>query len=472
MSDPNMFRFVPVLAILFLIITVAPRAFVISARSASSTHNEISTATELRLMEPGWWPTKGTPARDQYVGSQSCGRCHQDIVETQKNTPMAHAETPATTDAFTNIPQTMNFRAGSFNYSLSQTETGAEYSVTNLRTRVYAEDKPAQSTFKNLKVLKDVPPDQMIPAMQFISASLGVQCEFCHVHDAFDRDDKHSKQTARRMIQMTLAVNADQFHCERAVTCYTCHRGYSKPVTIPMVDSTAPYVSEARSAPDPTNEGRTDLPSADVVLEKYVQALGGAAAIQNVSSRVETGTVSFGVGPAFPIEILSESPFRQAIIMHLPAGDGSTVFDSQKGWFKPAGGPVRDMPQADIEGAKLDADLQFPIDVKKTYQELKVIRTERINDRDAILLFATNSSGPPLELYFDRQSGLLLRQLRFGPSPLGLNPIQIDYGDYRTFDGVQVPLHLLVARPNRTVDIHLLQVTQNVPIDDAKLARP
>jgi hypothetical protein len=131
MSDPNMFRFVPVLAILFLIITVAPRAFVISARSASSTHNEISTATELRLMEPGWWPTKGTPARDQYVGSQSCGRCHQDIVETQKNTPMAHAVTPATTDAFTNIPQTMNFRAGSFNYSLSQTETGAEYSVTN-----------------------------------------------------------------------------------------------------------------------------------------------------------------------------------------------------------------------------------------------------------------------------------------------------------------------------------------------------
>jgi hypothetical protein len=130
------------------------------------------------------------------------------------------------------------------------------------------------------------------------------------------------------------------------------------------------------------------------------------------------------------------------------------------------------MPQADIEGAKLDADLQFPINVKKTFQGLKVIRTERFNDHDAILLFAMNSSGPPLELYFDRQTGLLLRQLRFGSSPLGLNPTQIDYGDYKTFDGVQIPLHRVITRPNRTLDIHLLQVTQNVSIDDAKFAHP
>jgi hypothetical protein len=75
-------------------------------------------------------------------------------------------------------------------------------------------------------------------------------------------------------------------------------------------------------------------------------------------------------------------------------------------------------------------------------------------------------------LYFDRQTGLLLRQLRFGSSPLGLNPTQIDYADYKTVDGVQVPLHLVITRPNRTLNIHLLQVTQNVPVDDAKFARP
>jgi len=337
---------------------------------------------------------------------------------------------------------------------------------------VNAQEKVAQPRFKNLQELKDVPPDQLIPAMQFISASLGVECEFCHVRDAFDKDDKQSKQTARRMIRMMLALNANQFHDERAVTCYTCHRGSAKPVSIPMVDSKAPYVSEARLAADPLAESRTDLPSPDDVIEKFIKAVGGVAAVQNLSSRIESGTVTFDVGPGFPIEIISKSPSRQAMIVHLTAGDSSTVFDGQNGWFLSPAGPVRDMPQADVEGAKLDADLQFPINLKKTFRQLKVIRTEKIGENDATLLFAANSSGPPLELYFDRQTGLLLRELRFGSSPLGLNPTQLDYGDYKTFDGVQVPLHIVITRPNRTLDIHLLQVTQNVPVDDAKFARP
>ena len=336
---------------------------------------------------------------------------------------------------------------------------------------ISAQEKAAPPRFKNLQVLKDVPPDQLIPAMQFMSASLGVECEFCHVRDAFDKDDKQSKQTARRMIQMMVALDKDQFQGERAVTCYTCHRGFAKPLSIPMLDSTAPYLSEARSAMEQA-AGRTNLPSPDDVIEKYIQAVGGAAAVQNVSSRVATGTVAFAGGPGLPIEILSKSPSRQAMIVHLPAGDSSTVFDSQSGWLKSPTGPVRDMPRADIEGARLDADLQFPINVKKTFQELKVIRTEKVSEHDAILLFARNPTGPPLELYFDRQTGLLLRQLRFGSSPLGLNPTQIDYGDYKAFDGVQVPLHVVITRPNRTLDIHLLQVTQNTTVDDAKFARP
>src|SRR6266851_5945300 len=128
---PNMLRSVSVPGVLLLIILVAPSAFRISAESASSKSKEVSTATEIRVIDPGWWPTKGTPARDQYVGSETCARCHQNMVETQKNTPMAHAVKPATADAFTNIPHAMHFRSGSYDYSLSQTATGAEYSTTN-----------------------------------------------------------------------------------------------------------------------------------------------------------------------------------------------------------------------------------------------------------------------------------------------------------------------------------------------------
>ena len=126
-----MLRSLSVLGVLLLIVLLAPRAFEILAASNSNKSRRSSTATDIRLIDPGWWPTKGTFPRDQYVGSDTCGRCHQDIAATQTNTAMANAVKPATADAFTNMPRSMNFRTGSYDYSVSQNATGAEYSTTN-----------------------------------------------------------------------------------------------------------------------------------------------------------------------------------------------------------------------------------------------------------------------------------------------------------------------------------------------------
>jgi hypothetical protein len=133
----HMLRFVPVVGVLLLIIVVvAPHAFIISAGSAKG--GDVSNVTEIRLAGPGWWPTKGTAARDQYVGSETCGRCHQNTFETQKNTPMARAVKPANASVFTNFPHTMHFHTGPFDYSVSQTATGAEYSTTDGQQSVSA----------------------------------------------------------------------------------------------------------------------------------------------------------------------------------------------------------------------------------------------------------------------------------------------------------------------------------------------
>jgi len=84
---------------------------------------------------------------------------------------------------------------------------------------------PAEQVFKNIQVLKGTPAYQVVPSMQFIGAALGVECEFCHVRGALDKDDKKPKQTARQMIQMQMAINRDNFKGEREVTCFSCHRG-------------------------------------------------------------------------------------------------------------------------------------------------------------------------------------------------------------------------------------------------------
>src|SRR5262250_1798296 len=104
-----------------------------------------------------------------------------------------------------------------------------------------SESKPktAAEQFKNIQILKDMPAEQLIPAMQFMTASLGVDCEYCHVEKAFDKDDKKTKGYARHMMEMMFNINKENFDNQRWVTCYSCHQGSPHPPSIPAVTAKA-----------------------------------------------------------------------------------------------------------------------------------------------------------------------------------------------------------------------------------------
>jgi outer membrane lipoprotein-sorting protein len=329
--------------------------------------------------------------------------------------------------------------------------------------------RTTEEAYKNIQVLKGRPADQLIPAMQFISNSLGVECDFCHVPGAFEKDDKKPKQIARKMIQMMMAINQENFDNPREVTCNSCHRGVPKPVAIPVISegSSKPPIAEA--ANDTPNSLK--LPSPDQLIDNYIQALGGASAIQKVSSRVAQGSANVG-GRQTPIDIFEKNPDKRISLMHSGNGDIVTAYNGQEGWLAAPGRPSRDMNSSEIEAAKLDADLHFATDMKAMFGELRVLDEERVGDQSTYVVSAARQGQPPVKLYFDEQSGLLVRELRYAESPLGLNPTEIDYADYRAVDGVKTPFRWTVARPNGRFTIQLEQVKQNVPIDDVKFARP
>ncbi|HEX4426130.1 MAG TPA: c-type cytochrome [Terriglobales bacterium] len=330
--------------------------------------------------------------------------------------------------------------------------------------------KTAEQTYKNIQVLKGQPADQLIPAMQFISNSLGVECDFCHVQGAFEKDDKKPKQVARKMMQMMTAINQENFDNHREVTCNSCHRGAAKPVAVPIISEDDHKPATPEAAPEAA-QAASKLPTSDQLIDKYVQALGGAAAIQKVTSRVAQGSANVA-GHQMPIDIFEMAPDKRVSFMHVGNGDSVTAYNGHEGWLAAPGRPLRDMSSSDIEAAKLDANLHFATDIKQLFGELHVEHEEKIGDQSAYVISALRKGQPPLKLYFDEQSGLLLRELRLAESPLGLNPTQIDYADYRDVDGVKTPFRWTIARPNGRFTIQLEQVKQNVPIDDAKFVKP
>jgi photosynthetic reaction center cytochrome c subunit len=334
------------------------------------------------------------------------------------------------------------------------------------------EPKTAGQQFKNVKVLKDIPADQLIPAMQFIAASLGVECEFCHVQGAFEKDDKKPKLAARKMMEMMFTINQENFEGHREVTCYSCHRGSAKPVAMPpvMTAESKPATGEELIR-EGGNAKENSGPSADQLFEKYLQAVGGAAAVDKITSRVMKGTITFG-DRNIPIEIFTKEPDKRVSFTHTPEGESVTAFDGHEGWLGVAGHPVREMHGPDIDGAAMDADLHFPAHLTEMFSKVEVRGTEKVGDHEAYLVVGERAGKTPLQLYFDKQSGLLVRLVRFGETPLGRLPTQIDYADYKETGGVKIPLRWTLARPGGRFTIQVSDVKQNVPVDDAKFAKP
>lgn len=344
------------------------------------------------------------------------------------------------------------------------------------QTTVKAGPKLAEEQYKNIKVLKGIPADQLIPGMQFITASLGVECQFCHVEGAFEKDDKKPKQTARKMMEMMFAINKDDFEGHREVTCYSCHRGSTDPVGMPPVMAEEPKAAMGEAKPEEKESEVAEAkektgPSADQMLDKYLQAVGGAAAIEKITSRVMTGTITFG-DRNVPIDIFSKDPDKRISFTHTPDGNSVTAFDGHEGWLGFPGRPAREMHGSDIDAAAMDADLHFAAHLKGMFSGTEVRGTEKIGDHDAYVVIGRREGKPPLRLYFDAQSGLLVRLVRYGETPLGRMPTQIDYADYREANGVKIAFRWTLARPSGRFTIQVSEVKQNVPVDDAKFSRP
>jgi photosynthetic reaction center cytochrome c subunit len=329
------------------------------------------------------------------------------------------------------------------------------------------EAQTAEQKFKNIQVLKGIPADQLIPSMQFISASLGVECEYCHVQRAMDKDDKKPKLTARKMITMMMQINADSFKSEREVTCYTCHRGSVHPLGTPILSADNPAASPA---PEEESATAAALPSAQAILDKYLAAVGGAAVLQKIKTRVQTGNIEVA-GKKYPIEIYSQAPDNRVSISHLPSGPSVTAFNREAGWLSTPNG-IRRMSLAEQQAARIDAELYFPLQLPRMYQEFEVSSGELINGKATYLVSAKGKGAPGLRLYFNQESGLLVRLIRFAETPLGRNPTEIDYADFRVADGVKLSYRWTLARPNGRFTIQIDAVKQNVPLDEGQFVTP
>ena len=353
----------------------------------------------------------------------------------------------------------------------AQDPAGKGQSGTPHAAGAKSESKPktAAEEFKNIQILKDMPADQLIPAMQFMTASLGVDCEYCHVEKALDKDDKKTKGYARHMMEMMFNINKENFDNQRWVTCYSCHQGSPHPPSIPAI--TAKEKPPVRMAEEGETASATGYPEPARLLDGYLAAVGGVDALRKISTRVVKGTVTALGDQNMPVDIYAKAPDKRVSVLHMKEGESVTAYNGKVGWLS-VPGRVHMMNAQEAFGAKIDADFAFPANLKGLYTKWETKPGERMDGQETWLVIGEREGQPPMRLYFDQKTGLLQRLVRYVDSPLGYNPTQIDYADYRIADGVKLPYRWTVARPGNRFTVQVDELKQNVPVDDAKFVAP
>jgi hypothetical protein len=354
------------------------------------------------------------------------------------------------------------------------------------------QDKPTEQVQKNIKVLTGLPQWQLIPVMNYFAASMGRRCNFCHVNNQgqwdYPSDAKPEKNTAREMIKMVLDINKTTARLNLdPVACYTCHRGRNTPQSLPPLPLPVP-------SPPPGNQGgaggpgaatpgaqpqaspspRPSPPAPDTLISKYIDAIGGQAAIDKIKSRAAKGTVTTANGNTGTYEVTQIAPDKAYESFVTQRGSMERAVNGGTGWEKNPQG-VREITGQQLADLKLSMQLFRNLRIKEQYASLRFGGRDKIGDRDALVVVGTTADKKRERLYFDAENGLLLRRITYMETIIGIIPEQTDFEDYRDVDGVKFPFTIRVSSVdagNPYIVRKLTEIKLNAPVDDSKFNTP
>jgi photosynthetic reaction center cytochrome c subunit len=329
-------------------------------------------------------------------------------------------------------------------------------------------DQPVEATRKNIKALQGLPESQLFLVMNFISDSLGVHCDYCHVKSGdkweWASDEKPQKATGLAMIRMVLAINKEHFDGSRKLTCYTCHRGSLQVATLAPLPPPA-YVK------DPPAIVARPVPSPAEIVARYRSAIGGDAAA-NVRTIVMNAAVDRAAGAA-TVEIALKPPDRMLITATTEKGVMKQGLAGSSAWLL-SGGALTMLPAETIVALRNSAAAFGAVKFAEDVARLRNPRVEKAGDRDAYAVDFVVDADTTRTYFFDAQTGLLLRRRITTQTMIAPLSEQVDFADYRDVGGVKLPFLIRSSdvAPYDTTTRTITAIRKNVALDNAIFNAP
>lgn len=231
----------------------------------------------------------------------------------------------------------------------------------------------------------------------------------------------------------------------------------------------------AQETKAPTPKPTPALPSVDQILDKYVQALGGKAAIEKLNSRVTKGTLEVAdQGLTGSLDACAKAPNKTASVVEITGvGQFRQGFDGTLAWADNPMSGFRELGGQELANTKRSSEFYHSLKLRQLYPKMTLKGTEKVGQRESYVVEADPGDGSLRRMYLDVETGLLLRNdTELDTALQGRTKIEVYLDDYKEVDGVKVPFTIRQVNPNISWVIKATEVRHNVPVDDAKFAKP
>jgi hypothetical protein len=334
-----------------------------------------------------------------------------------------------------------------------------------------------EEAFENVTALNGEPAHLMLPTMIYFEAALGVGCPYCHDDNNArrDLDTKEAKDIARQMVDMVNMLNENSFTGEEQVTCFTCHQGQAIPSSVPVVINAEVPPKLDYTVPVPAPPA---IPSITVaqIFEGYVAAVGGASALQSVSSLTAAGTVTQRrpgrdlVAQRFEISV--KAPSMKLTATRAGQNQNLVAYSGSDGWARGGNGNIRDLRREELDATRLEDAFNLPAQLAQLIMDPQVDHPEVVGTRELYVVSGRTENLPLVKLYFEKDTGMLVRLVYSIDTSFGPYPTQVDFRDFRDVDGRTVPYAWVVSQSRGREYTYAMQNVRAAEVDDARFVRP
>ena len=215
-------------------------------------------------------------------------------------------------------------------------------------------------------------------------------------------------------------------------------------------------------------------PSVNEIIDRYVAAIGGRAAIEKITSRASLGKIEVpSMKLSGTVMIHEKAPDKTLQVVVFNGNAFRQGFDGTTAWTDDPADGLRVLSGIELTEAKRDADFFRPLHLQQIYSSLTFAGTEKVGDRDAYVLAGTEADeSEPDKIYFDVENGLALRIVNPRHTPDGEARLQEDFSDYRRVDGVELPFTIAQTGGSADFTIHISEIHHGVDLDDSEFAKP